>query len=382
MSRKGFSAEDARLMRRALKLAERGVGETNPNPAVGCVLVRDGRVVGEAFHARAGSPHAEARALAASGARARGATAYVTLEPCAPNRLKRTPPCAPLLIAAGIRRVVFGVRDRNPNVRGQGARLLRSAGIVVVQGVCASEAGRLTQHFNAAMKSGRPFVTLKAGMTLDGRIATAAGESRWITSVAQRRAARFMRRLFDGVLVGIGTVLADNPVLLPRPRTRRPFVRVVLDSRLRLPLGSNLVETAGRNPLMVVCARAAPVRKQALEDRGVIVIEAGKAGGRVLLPRALRALFARGLTSLMVEGGSEVLGAFVRAGLFDEFVVFRAPMVLGGRSSRAAVGGEDPASLKEAVRLRRANPAISATLRYGVVARTGVDVEVYEKVRP
>lgn len=370
---------DAGFMRRALKLAEQGVGETNPNPPVGCVLVRDGRVVGEGFHARAGWPHAEAVALEAAGERARGATAYVTLEPCAPNPAKRTPPCAPRLIGAGIRRVVLGARDLNPNVRGKGARLLRSAGIRVVEGVCAIEARRLTQHFNTAMENGRPFITLKAGMTLDGRIATASGESRWITSPAQRRAARSLRRLFDGVLVGIGTALADDPILLPRPRTGRPFSRIVLDSRLRLPPGSKLVQTAKGNPLIVVCVKASPRRRRDLEARGVVVIEAGSRGARVALPRALRALFERGVMSLMVEGGSETIGGFVGQGLFDEFVMFRAPLLLGGRASRPLVGGDGPGRLSEAVRVRRASVATSATLRYGLDDPAGLEVEVYER---
>ena len=235
MTKSHTAGADERFMRRAIELAERGLGETNPNPLVGCVLVRGDRVVGEGFHKRAGSPHAEASALAMAGREAKGATAYVTLEPCAPNPAKRTPPCAPRLIGAGVKRVVFGVRDSNPNVRGEGTRLLRSAGVEVVQEVCLEATRRLAQHFNTAMRQQRPFVTLKCGMTLDGRIATAAGQSKWITSPRQRAAARSLRRLFDGVLVGFETALQDDPMLLPRPRTQRPYLRIVLDSHLRLP---------------------------------------------------------------------------------------------------------------------------------------------------
>jgi len=367
-------------MRRAIELAEGGIGETNPNPPVGCVLVRNGRVVGEGFHSRAGSPHAEAKALARAGARAKGATAYVTLEPCAPNPAKRTPPCAPRLIAAGVARVVFGVRDFNPSVRGAGARLLRAAGIEVVEGVAGRAAARLAAHFNAAMRNHRPFVALKAGMTLDGCTATAKGESKWITSAAQRGAARHLRRLFDGVLVGFETALHDDPMLLPEPRTVRPHARVVLDSHLRLPLDSKLVRSARRHPVIVVGAEpAAEHRRRALEGKGVTVIAAAGRGGRVSIEAALSALFDRGLRSLLVEGGSEVLGSFVRERLFDEMIIFRAPLILGGRGSRPVVGGTNPATLADAAPMKRASIEDSATLGYGLGDPLALEVEVYER---
>ena len=370
---------DERFMRRALELAERHVGETNPNPPVGCVLVRGGRVVGEGAHARAGEAHAEAVALEAAGSKAKGAVAYVTLEPCTPNPAKRTPPCAPRLIAAGVRRVVFGVRDFNPNVRGGGARLLRAAGVEVVASVCAAETARLTRHFNAAMQKARPFIALKAGMTLDGCTATAKGESKWITSKAQRAAARNLRRLFDGVLVGVETAIQDDPMLLPEPRTRRPYTRVVLDSHLRLPLGSRLVKTARLHPLILVCTEAAEVRRAKFEALGAVVLKVDNRSGRVSLPAALRALFAKGLLSLLVEGGSEVMGSFVRERVFDELVLFRAPLILGGRGSRPVVGGTNPRTLAEGVAVRRARIEESATLRYGLAHAEAIEVEVYER---
>ncbi|MEO8500405.1 MAG: bifunctional diaminohydroxyphosphoribosylaminopyrimidine deaminase/5-amino-6-(5-phosphoribosylamino)uracil reductase RibD [Vicinamibacteria bacterium] len=370
---------DERFMQRAIEIAERHVGETNPNPPVGCVLVRNGRVVGEGAHARAGGPHAEAVALQMAGSRAREATAYVTLEPCAPNPEKRTPPCAPRLIAAGVRRVVFGARDLNPKVRGAGVRLLRAAGVDVVEGPCAGEAARLTRPFNAAMRQGRPFITLKAGMTLDGCTATAKGESKWITSKAQRAAARRLRRLFDGVLVGVETAIQDDPMLLPEPRTRRPYTRVVFDSHLRLPVSSRLAGTARLHPLILVCMEAAEARCAKFEALGAVVIRVDGAGGRVSLRAALQALFARGLLSLLVEGGSEVMGSFVREGVFDELVLFRAPLVLGGRGSRPVVGGTNPKTLAEAVVVRRAKLEESTTLRYGLDGSPSVEVEVYER---
>jgi diaminohydroxyphosphoribosylaminopyrimidine deaminase/5-amino-6-(5-phosphoribosylamino)uracil reductase len=371
---------DERFMRRAIALAERALGETNPNPAVGCLLVRDGRVVGEGFHARAGGPHAEAGALAMAGPKAKGATAYVTLEPCVPNPGKRTPACAPRLIEAGVRRVVIGVRDFNPKVGGAGMKLLRSAGLDASEGICGREAARLAQSFNTAMRHERPFIALKAGLTLDGRTATATGESKWITSRAQRASARALRRLFDGVLVGVGTALLDDPMLLPVPRTRRPFARVVLDSQLRLPLTSRLVKSAGRNPLYVVCTTAGEARRRKFEERGVIVVAVDASSRRASIADVLRALFARGLLSLLVEGGSEVMGSFVRERTFDEVILYRAPLILGGRGSLAVVGGTNPRSLIESVRLRRASGEDSATLRYGLAEPGALDVEVYERV--
>jgi diaminohydroxyphosphoribosylaminopyrimidine deaminase / 5-amino-6-(5-phosphoribosylamino)uracil reductase len=352
-----MAAEDPRWMARALELARRGLGETNPNPMVGCVLVKRGRVVGEGWHRRAGGPHAEVQALRAAGGAARGATAYVTLEPCAHQG--RTPPCAPALLLAGVRRVVAALRDPNPVVNGRGLASLRRAGLEVAVGVGADEAAALNDRFVIAAGLGRPFVMLKAAMTLDGRIATAAGESKWITAAPLRRRARALRRLHDGVAVGVGTVLADDPLLLPEPRTRRPFHRVVFDSRLRTPLRSRLVSSARDSPLWIVTTEAAAGR-EALEERGVRVLAAPAQDGHVDLARALAALRAEGLWSLMVEGGSDLLGALLAVRLFDQVALFRAPLLLGGRQSRPAFGGPDPARLADGVPLTAQSPIVRA----------------------
>jgi diaminohydroxyphosphoribosylaminopyrimidine deaminase/5-amino-6-(5-phosphoribosylamino)uracil reductase len=231
-------------------------------------------------------------------------------------------------------------------------RLLRRAGVLVTTGVCAAEAEAQNARFLTAARCSRPFVLLKVALTLDGRIATAAGRSRWITGSAARRQARYLRRLHDAVLVGLGTVTSDDPLLLPQPRTRRPFTRVVLDTHLGLPLRSRLVGSAGpRTPLLVLCGEAPPRRRRALETRGVTVVEVAEAGGRVAPAAALRALFARGLTSVMIEGGSEVLGSFLAARLVDELALFRAPILLGGRGSLGAFGGPDPRDIADALRL-------------------------------
>lgn len=338
-------------MQRALALARRGLGETNPNPMVGCVVVKGGRVVGEAFHRRAGEDHAEVRALRGAGRDARGATVYVTLEPCAHQG--RTPPCAPLVAASGVRRAVVAIKDPNPLVDGAGLRILRRAGVAVSIGVAEADARALNRRFLAAAAGDRPYVLLKAATTLDGRIATARRASRWITSPLQRTAARALRRLHDGVAVGIGTVLADDPMLLPAPKVGRLFVRVVFDSALRLPLDSRLVRSARRHPVWVLTRAEEPRQRAALQARGVIVVPVPGRGTQVSLPAALRVLRRRGIWSLMVEGGSELLGTFLAARAFDDLALFRAPLLMGGRGSLPAFGGPDPRSIAAALRMRR-----------------------------
>jgi diaminohydroxyphosphoribosylaminopyrimidine deaminase/5-amino-6-(5-phosphoribosylamino)uracil reductase len=338
-------------MQRALELAARGAGETNPNPMVGSVLVREGRVVGEGWHARAGGPHAEVMALDAAGPRASGATLYVSLEPCAHHG--RTPPCAPRVLASGVRRVVAALRDPNPEVGGRGLRLLRRAGVLVETGLLAAEAEHLNRRFLVAMRQHRPFVLLKAASTLDGRIAAASGDSRWITSDAARRAARGLRRLHDAVAVGIGTVLADDPRLMPEPAVRRAFHRVVFDSRLRIPVGSRLVRSARRSPVWVLCHDPPPLRARRLEAAGVRLLAGPARRGRVSLAWASSALYDEGITSVMVEGGSELLGSFLAERMLDEVALFRAPLLLGGRGSLPVFGGPDPRRIADALRMRR-----------------------------
>jgi diaminohydroxyphosphoribosylaminopyrimidine deaminase/5-amino-6-(5-phosphoribosylamino)uracil reductase len=355
------SAEtDVRHMQRALELAARGLGDTNPNPLVGCVVVDpNGAVVGEGWHQRAGGAHAEVAALAAAGDRARGATLYVTLEPC--SHQGRTPPCAPRVREAGVARVVVAMRDPNPAVDGRGLAQLRDAGVAVSLGVCKAEALQQNERFVVAARGERPFVLLKAALTLDGRIATRTGDSQWITTPAQRRTARALRRQFDAVCAGVGTVIADDPRLLPTPAVARPFTRVVLDSHLRIPLQSKLVRQARRSRVWVLACASHPRRRQELEARGVRVLIGPPKHGRVSLPWALGVLRQEGIWSLMVEGGSEVLGAFLHARLMDQVALFRAPLLLGGRASLPAFGADGPARVRDAMRLR---PATSPSPHY------------------
>ena len=319
-------------MRAALALARRGLGKVWPNPAVGCVIARDGRVVGRGWTQPGGRPHAEAEALARAGNRAKGATAYVTLEPC--SHWGRTPPCADALIAAGLTRVVAAIEDPDPRVAGGGLLRLRAAGIAVESGLCAAEAAEINAGFLTRLRLGRPMVTLKLATSLDGRIATASGESRWITGEPARQRAHLLRATHDAILVGTDTVIADNPQLtcrLPGLERHSP-VRVVIDRLLRVPLDAQLFAEARQTPTWVLTlASADEARQQALREAGVIVIaaEPDPAGG-IDLGSALTLLGERGLTRLLVEGGGRLAAALLRAALVDRLVWFHAPLLLGG----------------------------------------------------
>ena len=331
------TAEDTAHMRAALALARRGLGSTWPNPSVGCVIVRDGRVVGRAVTAPGGRPHAERAALAVAGEAARGATAYVTLEPCC--HWGRTPPCTDALIEAGIARVVIAVHDPDSRVNGQGVARLRAAGIEVTEGVLRAEAEDVLAGFATRLRHDRPLVTLKMASTLDGKIATHAGESQWITGAPARRAVHAMRGDADAVLVGVGTVLADDPDLTCRiPGYRStPIVRVVVDSHLRTPLTSHLVRTAETSPTwFLVRDGADAARRDALADLGVTVIDVAGSNAGIDLTDGLRALAEAGITRLLVEGGGRIAASLLRADLVDRIAWFHAPSVMGGDGWPAA----------------------------------------------
>jgi diaminohydroxyphosphoribosylaminopyrimidine deaminase/5-amino-6-(5-phosphoribosylamino)uracil reductase len=318
-------------MQAALALARRGLGTTWPNPSVGCVIVRDGRVVGRGTTAPGGRPHAEPVALAMAGEQARGATAYVTLEPCC--HWGRSPPCTDALIAAGIARVVVATGDPDPRVNGQGLTKLQAAGIAVEIGVLRAEAEDVLTGFSHRITLGRPMVTLKLASTLDGRIATHRGESQWITGTPARRLAHALRGRHDAVLVGVGTVLADNPDLTCRiPGFRpTPVVRVVADSHLRTPLTSRLAVTAAQTPTwFLIRAGTDPARRTAFSDLGATLIEVPGASAGVDITAALHALGKAGLTRLLVEGGGQIAAALLRADLVDRVAWFHAPTIMGG----------------------------------------------------
>jgi len=340
-------------MARALSLAARGLGLTSPNPAVGAVLVRDGGLVGEGAHLRAGGPHAEVAALAQAGGAARGATCYVTLEPCAHHG--RTPPCVEALIAAGVARVVAACQDPNPRVNGRGLAALAEAGIAVTVGVGEAEARALNRAFFTRVTTGRPHVTLKAAMTLDGKIAAWDGTSRWITGEAARREGHRLRFLADAVLVGIGTVLRDDPALsvrLPEVPPKEPL-RVVADSRLRTPPAAQILRAG--TPARTIVAGTAPIprrRADALRSLGVQVFELPREreSRRVSLPALLAKLAELDVVAVLAEGGAELGAGLLDAGLVDRVAFFVAPRLLGGRSAPGPLGGVGRA-LKEAVNL-------------------------------
>lgn len=332
---------DFRHLDRALELAERGRYGCSPNPMVGAVVVRNGRVVGEAFHARAGKDHAEVRALASAGARARGADLYLSLEPCV--HAGRTPPCAPAVVAAGVARVVVASIDPNPRVRGRGIAALRKAGIPVVLAPSAwrKRENALNERFRSRMTRGRPLVLAKWAASLDGRTAAANGESRWITEPAARRRALLLREEYDAVLVGAGTVLADDPLLTRRLARNRatPFWRIVLDGRLRAPETARVFRGAGER-LVVTAVPVTHPKARRLLARGVRVWSLpSRSRGSVDLERLLDELARHEVSGLMVEGGSETLWSFFRSGLVDRVAVFLAPRILGGRRAPGGVGG-------------------------------------------
>jgi diaminohydroxyphosphoribosylaminopyrimidine deaminase/5-amino-6-(5-phosphoribosylamino)uracil reductase len=347
---------DAHHMAVALRLAERGLGQVWPNPAVGCVVVQGSRIVGRGWTQPGGRPHAEFEALKRAGGEALGATAYISLEPCA--HYGQTPPCTMALLHAGIRRAVIAATDPDPRVDGRGIDQLRQAGVEVTLGVAQDEAERLNAGFFLRVRAGRPLVTLKLATSLDGRIATRSGASRWITGEEARQRAHHLRATHDAIMVGSGTALADDPELtcrLPGLEHRSP-VRIVLDGQLRLPSSSRIVRTARAVPTWVITrADVDAKRRVALERAGVEVLAVPAATGeRIELGSALAVLAARGLTRVLVEGGSELAAALLRARLVDRLVWFQAPLVIGG-DGLAAIGALGADALADCLTLERSH---------------------------
>ena len=373
-----YGAAEEIYMRRALELAERGRGRVSPNPLVGCVLENEGQIVGEGWHRQAGEPHAEAEALHAAGPLAAGATAYVTLEPCAHHG--RTPPCTEALIEAGVHKVVVAAYDPNPKVNGAGVRRLREAGIEVVTGVLQDEAHRQNNVFRTNQLLGRPFVLYKSALSLDGKVALSNGPARWISGEAARARVHQWRDEYDAVAVGIGTVLADDPQLTTRLQgltkstlsgapvdsaaplaPGRTPIKVIFDSDLRTPPGARLFEPGpGGAPARVIVVAGdgalqrnpdATPQLRALLKRGADVILVPEEGGRPQLKAALGELLERGVTSLLLEGGGQLAWAFLEAELIDRVAWFLAPILLGGTGTPGPLTGGGTTSLEDAVRL-------------------------------
>ncbi len=365
-----MSERDHYYMGQAMELALQGRGLASPNPMVGAVLVRDGRVVGQGVHRYGQRKHAEVWALEQAGDRARGATLYVNLEPCCHQG--RTGPCCRSIVDSGITRVVVAMRDPNPLVAGKGQEWLTSAGLEVTSGVREEEARRLNEAFAKYISCRKPFVTAKVGATLDGRIAAGSGPPQWITSPESRQRVHRMRLEADAILVGIGTVLQDDPLLTDRsgqPRTR-PLLRVVLDSRLRLPPDSRLASTRSQGDIIVFCGRRPnPDRRRTLEETGIEVIPTSGAGARVPFAPVLEELGRRQVVGLLIEGGGEINFEALHGQVIDKLVCFLAPRILGGQAVPMFGGAGFP-------RLDQAPP-----LAFSRIERIGPDlmIEAYPK---
>ena len=343
---------DQRMMRRALELAARGVGLVSPGPLVGCVIVNDRQqIVGEGFYVYDEVKHAETIALEQAGEAARGATAYISLEPHAHQG--RTPPCTNALIEAGVKRVIVPIEDPNPKVSGRGFAHLRAAGMDVGTGLLADEATQLNEAYIHFMRTGRPFVHLKMAVSLDGKVATASGESRWITGEAARARAHDMRHQYDAIMVGGRTVRVDDPLLTDRSGKvrRRPLVRVVIEQYLRTPAKSQLAQTTDAAPVIIfACAEADSDSLDALRRRGVEVVAQGSA---LDLASVVDHLGKRLLQSVLVEGGPSLAALLLEAGLVDKVTFFVAPMIIGGQDAPSAIAGAGAEKMAEAVRLER-----------------------------
>ncbi len=351
---------DNAFMRLALRQGRRGLGRTSPNPPVGAVVVARGRVVGEGYHHRAGEPHGEIEALRAAGARARGATLYVTLEPC--NHHGRTPPCTAAVLRAGIRRVVVGTRDPNPAVAGDGIGLLRRHGLDVQVGVEEAACAELVAGFSALVRTGRPLVTLKLAASLDGRTATATGASRWISSLPARRLVHRLRDEMDAVMVGAQTIIDDDPALTCRRRGGRDPLRVVVDGRLRIPPQAQVLTSAAAPGTVVATVSQSARMVNALRRRGVTVLVLPGRRGLLSLRQLLGELGQRGIATVLLEGGATLAAAALREGVVDRLLCFLAPMLIGGdgRPMLTALGVRELAEAPRlhAVQMRRLGPDV------------------------
>jgi len=357
---KNISAEpDQQHMREALRLARKATGATSPNPLVGAVLVKDGKVIGRGYHHRAGQPHAEIEALRDAekrGANTTGATIYVTLEPCCTHG--RTPPCSDAIIKAGIKRVVVAATDPNPAHAGRAFKLLRAAGIEVIEGILAAEATELNRVFNHWITHRTPLITLKAAMTLDGKTATASGESKWITSAAARQFAMKLRAEHDAILVGVNTIIADDPSLTIRlakgkaPDKLHGFRRIILDPQARTPLTAKVVTDDQKHLTTIVISKAASAKRIAALAKHVRVLTAPTVASGLNLRWLLKKLGNEEVTSLLVEGGGETVARFVEKRLAHRIAFFYAPKVLGGRTARKGVAGTGATKWAEVLKLK------------------------------
>lgn len=340
-------------MRRALELARKAEGRTSPNPMVGAVIVKDGKVVGEGYHKRAGSPHAEIVALKKAGSNARGATLVVNLEPC--SHQGKTGPCAVAVIASGIREVVVGMRDPNHLVAGKGNRLLKQAGIKVATGILKNECRRLNEVFVKFIGKHRPFVILKAAISLDGKIATEVGESKWISGPQSRKRVHQIRDKVDAIMVGAGTVLKDDPRLTVRLKNRKGKqpVRVILDNKNLTPLSGRVYNAASTGKVLYVTSKQiSPYRENRLKRKDVEVCILKEKDGGVHLPQLMKYLADRNIASVLIEGGAALYASALKEKIVDKIILFAAPIIIGGQKSPSVIGGEGVKRLKDAWKIK------------------------------
>ncbi|TWH49092.1 bifunctional diaminohydroxyphosphoribosylaminopyrimidine deaminase/5-amino-6-(5-phosphoribosylamino)uracil reductase RibD [Sporomusa sp. KB1] len=341
---------DKYYMQQALTIAQYAIGRTSPNPLVGAVIVKDGHIVGQGWHHQAGTPHAEIHALAQASELAKGATIYVTLEPCSHHG--RTGPCADALIAAGIKKVVAAMTDPNPEVAGKGLTRLREAGIEVVEGILAAEAAKLNEVFIKWITTKMPFGVLKTAMSLDGKIAAYTGHSKWITGPVAREYVHRLRDIYDGILVGIGTVLTDNPRLTTRlPAGGQNPVRIIIDTMARTPLTANVITDKQAPTIIAVSQAAPPERIAALQSHGVEVLVLARSPLGVDLRQLFTILGERRITSVFVEGGAAINASLLAANLIDKVYCFIAPKILGGKAAPGPVGGIGVETVDQAILL-------------------------------
>lgn len=353
------SADEA-FMRLALELAKKAEGLTNPNPAVGAVVVRDGVVVGKGYHKRCGLPHAEVCALKSAGPRSRGATLYVTMEPC--DHTGRTGPCTDAIVAGGIRRVVIGAKDPNPVTNGRGIRRLKSRGIRTEVGILGDAARALNRPFAKHITTGLPYLTIKMAQSLDGKIATKTGDSKWISSDASRRFVHVLRGKVDGVMVGVGTVLRDDPLLLSKTSRMRQPARIIVDSALRTPPAAKVLSgISAKRPVFIATTRSVDPRRAAiarrLEAKGARILYCASVRGRVALRPLLGALGELGMMHILAEGGGEIVASLLENGLADELVFFVAPKIVGGRQAVTSVEGSGVSTVADALALKNVTTA-------------------------
>lgn len=333
-----MSPPEKKYMKRALALARKGIGKTSPNPAVGCVIVKDGKIIGEGWHKKAGEPHAEVHALSMAGSMAADADVYVTLEPCC--HTGKTPPCSEALIKAGVGRVIAGMKDPNPKVSGGGLTALANAGISTCCGLLEEECRSINPAFIKHVTSGAPYVTYKCAMTLDGKIATSTGQSRWISCAGSRKIAHKLRADSDAIMVGVDTVIADDPLLTVRHVKGRNPVRIIVDSSLRTPLNCALLSSSHAGTAIIATIETDPIIRQPYLDKGVSLLLCSKCNGKVDLADMLMQIGKLGVQSILLEGGSRLAGELLKQGLIDECVFFYAPKVIGsdGYSPFATTG--------------------------------------------